>query len=165
MRIINKVGWPALICLLLIYGGFKFWQYSKLYREANLYLYVQVSDYILAHTVPEAKVFLEHIGLFGYRTNRYIFDSGGLVTPETVELKEQYGLNWLPNALKHFQADVIVFWIWETLQMTDEVSLAERSWFEEEYMHVISLPESGEPDINIYFRRDSQAVKWVEIVK
>ena len=44
---------------------------------------VAISNVIEQSLPPAGTVFLEHIGLVGYRCGCYIYDSMGLVTPET----------------------------------------------------------------------------------
>jgi hypothetical protein len=51
-----------------------------------------ISKLIEESLPPTGTVFLEHIGLVGYRCGCYIYDSTGLVTPETTRLRQQNNL-------------------------------------------------------------------------
>src|SRR5262249_33955624 len=61
-----------------------------------------------------AKVFLEHIGIVGFRSKRWIVDNMGLVSPEIIDLKRESPDNyeWLRKALRKdpVPPDVVVLY-------------------------------------------------------
>jgi hypothetical protein len=63
--------------------------------------WAQIGDDIRVHTRQNAKVFLEHIGIVGFRSKRPILDNMGLVSPEIIELKRESpdDYEWLRKAL------------------------------------------------------------------
>jgi hypothetical protein len=72
--------------------------------------YVEVSNFIAANSNEQSKVFLEHIGLVGYRTRRTIIDNMGLVSPEIAHLKRRHPDKWLTLSLMEFRPDVVVLY-------------------------------------------------------
>jgi len=115
-----------------------------------------ISNLIDQQVRPEGRVFLEHIGLIGYRTRRYIYDYMGLVTPETVRLRRQYGSNWVPKAARQYQADVVVLYGPDVLSVerTDDVDAI---WFQNTYRHVKDYETAGFV-ISVYFLKGSPRV-------
>ena len=94
-----------------------------------------LSDYLERDLTPTSSVFLEHIGLVSYRTGSYIYDSMGLVTPETTRLRRLYGAGWLPKAAREYHADVVVLYdsdLPAVRSQTDEDAI----WFQQHYAHV-----------------------------
>jgi hypothetical protein len=115
-----------------------------------------ISNFIEQQVHPDGRIFLEHIGLIGYRTRRYIYDYGGLVTPETVRLRRQYGPNWVPKAAREYQADVVVLYDYDlpSVERTDDV---EAVWFQNSYRHVKDFQMPGLLT-SVYFLKDSPRV-------
>src|SRR5262249_25642045 len=74
--------------------------------------WVEMSDFITGHTPAGSKVFLEHIGLVGYKTGRPILDNMGLVSPEIVALKKRLpkDYRWLRAAVMTLTPDVVVLY-------------------------------------------------------
>jgi hypothetical protein len=114
---------------------------------------VTISDYIEQNLGPEGRIFLEHIGLIGYKTGRYIYDYMGLVTPETTRLKRLYGSAWLTKAAREYDADLVVLYdpdIPAIRSQTDDDAI----WFQKTYIHVndYQLPELV---ISTFLKKDS----------
>ena len=94
-----------------------------------------LGDSLEQNLTPTSSVFLEHIGLVSYRTGSYIYDSMGLVTPETTRLRRLYGDQWLPKAAREYQADVVILYdsdLPAIRSQTDEDAI----WFQQHYAHV-----------------------------
>lgn len=105
------------------------------------YVGVPISHDIQRNLRPDATIFLEHIGLIGYRTDRYIFDYMGLVTPETTRLRRQYGSDWLPKAARKYDADLVLLYDSDipVIQSQQEDAL----WFQSHYSHLRDYPLPG----------------------
>jgi hypothetical protein len=114
---------------------------------------VAISNYIEQNLRPAGRVFLEHIGLIGYKTGRYIYDYMGLVTPETTRLKRLYGSSWLPKAAREYDADVVVLYDSDLSAMRSETD-DNAIWFQKNYIHTndYQLPELV---ISVFLKKDS----------
>jgi len=117
-------------------------------REVASPLFVPVAaiaDYIQENLPANSKIFLEHIGLIGYKTDRYIYDYMGLVTPETTRLRKAYGPSWLPKAARKYDADMVVLYNADipVIQSTRD---ADALWFQANYSH---LRDYVLPDLTI----------------
>jgi hypothetical protein len=96
---------------------------------------VVLSDYIEQNLRPEGRVFLEHIGLIGYKTGRYIYDYMGLVTPETTRLRRLYGSGWLTKAAREYDADVVILYDSDLPTIRSQAD-EDAIWFQKNYFHV-----------------------------
>jgi hypothetical protein len=96
---------------------------------------VVISDYIEQNLRPEGRVFLEHIGLIGYKTGRYIYDYMGLVTPETTRLRRLYGSGWLTKAAHEYDADVVILYDSDLPAIRSQAD-DDAIWFQQNYFHV-----------------------------
>jgi hypothetical protein len=96
---------------------------------------IAISDYIERNLRPGGSIFLEHIGLVGYKTDRYIFDYMGLVTPETTRLRKAYGPAWLPKAARKYNADLILLYD-SDLSVIASTQDGDALWFQSHYARV-----------------------------
>ena len=94
-----------------------------------------ISQLIQQDVRSDGRIFLEHIGLIGFETGRYVYDYGGLVTPQTNRLKRQYGSGWLTRALRQYQADVVILYDTD-LPFVESRTDADATWFRSSYDHV-----------------------------
>jgi hypothetical protein len=94
-----------------------------------------LSDYLERKLTPTSSVFLEHVGLVSYRTGSYIYDSMGLVTPETTRLKRLYGPEWLPKAVREYRADIVILYDSDLPALHSQTD-DDATWFEQHYTHV-----------------------------
>jgi hypothetical protein len=117
-----------------------------------------ISELVEQHIQPDGRVFLEHIGLIGYRTRRFVYDYMGLVTPETIRIRRQYGSNWVPKAAHKYQADVVVLYTSDipSVTRTDD---PDAIWFQNAYRHLKDYPDAGHVT-SVYFLKDSPRVKF-----
>ena len=116
-----------------------------------------ISKFIEEKLPSTGTVFLEHIGLIGYRSGCYIYDSMGLVTPETTRLKRKYGPEWLPRAAREYHADIVILYDSDLPAMrshTDDDAI----WFQKSYTHVKEY-QLGSILASIYFRKDSILIR------
>jgi hypothetical protein len=105
------------------------------YRSPRVNPFVNLSNYIEQNLPAHGSVFLEHIGLVGYKTHRYIYDSMGLVTPETVRLKRLYGPAWLPKAAREYHADLVVLYEPDLPAVRSQTDV-DAIWFQQNYTEV-----------------------------
>ena len=101
-----------------------------------------LSDYLERNLTPASSVFLEHIGLVSYRTGSYIYDSMGLVTPETTRLRRLYGAEWLPKAAREYHADIVILYD-SDLPAVGSLTDDDAIWFQQHYAHVADYPFAG----------------------
>lgn len=145
-------AWALLAILVLAYGGryLRHW-----FGTGPENPWSDISALIEKSTAPDAHIFLEHIGLVGYKTDRYIYDSMGLVTPRTVALKRIYGDGWLPKAVAEFDAGVVVFYDQdvETMRRSRD---PEAGWFWQTYARVTQI-HTPEVNVNVYAPGDHAA--------
>jgi hypothetical protein len=118
---------------------------------------VAISKFIEEHLPPAGTVFLEHIGLVGYRSGCYIYDSMGLVTPETTRLRKQYGSQWLPKAARGYHADIVILYDSDFPLMRSQDD-DDAIWFQRNYAAVREYP-LGYVLATIYFRNDSTLIR------
>jgi hypothetical protein len=112
---------------------------------------------LIEESLPRAgTVFLEHIGLVGYRCGCYIYDYMGLVTPETTRLRQQNGAEWLPKAVREYHADIVVLYDSDLLTMRSQDDDA--VWFQRNYSSVREY-QLGSVLVTIYFRNDSILIR------
>lgn len=123
------------------------------FSEQKPPLSAEISHLIETDVAPGGSLFLEHIGLVGFKTGRYIYDSMGLVTPATTRLQRQYGREWLPKAAREFQADAVILYS-PDLPAFQGSGNADAVWFQNSYTHVADyhLPDF---DVLVYLRKDS----------
>lgn len=116
-----------------------------------------MSKFIEEKLPPSGTVFLEHIGLIGYRSGCYIFDSMGLVTPETTRLRKLYGSEWLQKATREYRADIVILYDSDLPAMRSETD-DDAIWFRENYTHVKDF-HLGDLPASVYLRRDSVLIR------
>jgi len=153
----------AMIAILLFAAG----AHAVAIRRAasGAYNPLEISKFIEEHLPPNGTVFLEHIGLVGYRCGCYIYDSMGLVTPETTRLRKQYGPQWLPKAAREYHADIVILYDPDLPLMGSQDEDA--VWFQRNYTAVREY-QFGYVLATIYFKNDStadsqakgQAIEW-----
>jgi hypothetical protein len=105
------------------------------YRSQRVNPFVDLSNYVEQNLPAGGSVFLEHIGLVGYETHRDIYDSMGLVTPESVRLKRLYGGRWLPKAARKYDADLVVLYHSDLPAVRSQTD-PDAIWFQQNYTEV-----------------------------
>lgn len=115
-----------------------------------------ISEMVDRNVQPDGRVFLEHIGLFGYKTGRFIYDYMGLVTPETTRLKRQYGTGWLTKGAREFNADVVILYPTD-IPLVQSTTDEDAVWFQKNYRHVKDYEAYGMV-ISVYFKNDSKQI-------
>jgi hypothetical protein len=118
---------------------------------------VAISKVIEESLPPAGTVFLEHIGLVGYRSGCYIYDSMGLVTPETTRLRKAYGSAWLPKAARQYHADIVILYDSDLPLMRSQRD-QDAVWFQTNYSAVREY-QLGYVLATIYFRNDSSLIR------
>jgi hypothetical protein len=118
---------------------------------------VAISKVIEESLPPAGTVVLEHIGLVGYRSDCYIYDSMGLVTPETTRLRKAYGSAWLPKADRQYQADIVILYD-SDLPLMRSQSDQDAVWFQTNYSAVRDY-QLGYVLATIYFKNDSSLIR------
>lgn len=126
------------------------------FKPANSNAWESISNLIEQNVRPDGRVFLEHIGLISFRTGRYIYDYGGLVTPQTNVLKRQYGRAWVTKALRQYQADVVILYD-DDKPLIESPSDPDAVWFRDAYKHVKDYHDP-ELDIRIFFLKSSPRI-------
>lgn len=125
-------------------------------RQADLrnpYPGLAICNYLERSLRPGSSIFLEHIGLIGYKTDRYIYDYMGLVTPRTTRLRKMYGSGWLPKAAREYNADIVILYdsdlpVIQSRQDDDAI------WFQQNYSHVSDYP-LPELTVSMFLKKDS----------
>jgi hypothetical protein len=142
----------ALAVAVVAYG---IWGSSKIMESRSaLRPWAELGDFIRDQTPPESKVFLEHIGIVGFRSNRPILDNMGLVSPEIIELKRANPTNdlWLRRALRQYHPDVVVLYsAQDPINGQGQWDASDRDWFGSEYKLVRTV--EGEPNALVYFMK------------
>jgi hypothetical protein len=132
---------------------------SRLIRTLKLHgsePWSSISQLIQQDVRSDGRIFLEHIGLISFETNRYIYDYGGLVTPQTNRLKRQYGSGWLTRALREYQADVVILYDTD-IPYTESRTDADARWFRSSYDHVKDYPTDGLV-VSVFFLKSSDRI-------
>jgi len=117
----------------------------------------QASDLIDHCAGPNSRVFVEHIGYLGFKTNRYIYDPGGLVSPRTNALKREFGSSWLNKGLKEYKADVVILYPADVSLMNAQPD-PDTDWFQRSYSHYQDLG-SKEFRVSVYFLDSSAQIR------
>jgi hypothetical protein len=148
----------ALVAVGILLIAFAASRLRPVFEQSRSSTWILVSQFIESHTQPDATIFLEHIGLVGYKTDRYIYDSMGLVTPQTIQLKEKYGDLWLTKAARQFDADVVIFYSWDIPVVSRDTPDA--NWFWTNYVHAedFSMDEAS-TSAKVYLHDGSQKLK------
>jgi hypothetical protein len=115
-----------------------------------------ISKFIEEHLPPTGSVFLEHIGLIGYRCDCFLYDSMGLVTPETTRLRKQYGSQWLPKAVREYHADIVILYDADLPLMRSQDDDA--VWFQRNYSAMREF-QLGYVSATVYFKNDSALIR------
>jgi hypothetical protein len=147
--VLKKAPWFILATLLgahCIRGEYNFY---SVHSKRNSW--TDLASYVTSHTSPDSRVFLEHIGLVGYRSMRPILDVIGLVSPEILEMRKQYPNRWLPESLRKYQPEVVVLYGWQ-LPEHDRDSWPEhdRDWFSQKYQ-LATVVEIDAKTVNYVF--------------
>jgi hypothetical protein len=138
---------------ILAYGA---WGDSKIVDSRSvLRPWAEFGDFIRDHTREDGQVFLEHIGIVGFRSKRPILDNMGLVSPEIIRLKRENPENdqWLRKALKNSQPppDVVVLYAaQDPINGTGQWD-ADEHWFGKEYEFKRKI--DSDPPGFAYFRK------------
>jgi hypothetical protein len=122
---------------------------------------LDVSNLIEKDLSSTGSIFLEHIGFLGFRTNRYLYDSMGLVTPATTRLQRRYGPDWLTKAAREFHADVVILYSAD-LPAFQSSGNADAVWFQNSYTHVADYQRPAF-DVSVFFLKDSKNIAWNQV--
>lgn len=143
------------VCLLLLALGFR----SVAIQKGNELKSnpLVLSSYIEQYLTPGGSVFLEHIGLVGYRCNCNIYDSMGLVTPETTRLRRLYRSGWLARAAREYRADIVILYDEDRAVLLSGVD-EDSQWFRENYGYRTKM-DLGDVLAFIYFLKDSSHIR------
>jgi hypothetical protein len=131
---------------------------KKDFAEVKTSPALDVSNLIEKDLSPTGSIFLEHIGFVGFKTERYIYDSMGLVTPATTRLQRRYGPDSLTKAAREFQADVVILYT-SDLPAFQSSENADAVWFQNSYTHVADYQRPSF-DISVFFLKDSKNIAW-----
>lgn len=146
-----RYAFAAVALFIALYSGSRFF---TMFHSVPTRPWAGVAAFVERHTAPDARIFLEHIGLVGFKTNRYIYDSMGLVTPATVTLKRAHGHDWLPKATRQFSADVVLYYRNDAPDLaspTDPAIL----WIAQNYSRVATF-DFSDPIVDVYFLNSSK---------
>jgi hypothetical protein len=125
---LQAAPWCVLFVLLAghcIRGDYRLYQ-----DRAKHNPWTDLAAYIRDHTSPDDRIFLEHIGLVGYRSNRTLLDNIGLVSPEFVEIRRRNPKGWVPESLRKFQPEVAILYGWQLPDSGEDLwTSADRVWF------------------------------------
>jgi hypothetical protein len=114
--------------------------------------FLDVGAFITAHSTDKSKVFVEHIGIIGFRSGRTILDNMGLVSPEVADLKKQHPDKWLTLSLRQFRPDVVVLYPFEDPRTAPaRWDHDELGWFAREYRLVKEFDTT--PATSVYLRK------------
>ncbi|HEY4742782.1 MAG TPA: hypothetical protein VIH76_19455 [Candidatus Acidoferrales bacterium] len=144
----------TLISLCVI--GLALHSVKKLFEGAPFEPWPSISDLIEQDLRSDGRIFLEHIGLIGFRTGRYIYDYGGLVTPQTTKLKREYGRNWLTKALRQDKADVVILYDTD-MPSVQSATDSDAIWFRDSYNHVKDY-KTDELVASVFFLKSSPRI-------
>jgi hypothetical protein len=136
-----------------VYGVAGAWQQ----RTQNRY-WAELGEFVRTTTPQDSRVFLEHIGLVGYKSGRPILDNMGLVSPEIVPLKVRYPVDyaWLRVALTRMTPEVVVLYPAQDPNVgPGSWSDEERAWFGRHYR--LTRRIDSNPTSYVYFRSDLAA--------
>lgn len=104
----------------------------------------------------DGRIFLEHIGLVGFKTGRYIYDYGGLVTPQTNAFKREYGRKWVTKAVRRYRADVVVLYSTD-ISLIRPLTDPDAAWFLASYNHVQDYQAEGMV-VSVFFLKASPRI-------
>ncbi len=158
----RMVRFPALVRVTagvlasVILAGTAHWFVHDIQRRADA-PWARVASFVSRYTRPDATIFIEHIGLVGFKTGRHIYDPMGLVTPEVVALKRRLGERWLPTAISRARADVVVLYR-EELPGAPPWLPDETADFAAHYRAVTDVAGLEGYMVRIYFRQGSPMV-------
>jgi len=147
--------WAAAVLVLVGYSAVRdFESWNDLARQNQKWL--RLAEFIDTHSAREDRVFLEHIGLVGYKSGRPILDNMGLVSPEIITLKRKYPGQWIGAALREFAPEVAVLYPHQDPRHDDsQWTAAQRKWFEENYRLATEI--NTQPSSSVYLRADKAA--------
>jgi hypothetical protein len=108
--------------LLLVHHGIALAQSverMRQYMENELAVRVALGEWLKAHTPASATVYTEAIGYIGYYSERYIWDSVGLVSPQLTDFRKRFPDNrWFYESLKALRPDYVVLRTYERKENT-----------------------------------------------
>lgn len=143
------------ICLLLLALGIRS---VAIQNESELKSNsLALSSYIERYLTPGGSVFLEHIGLVGYRCNCNIYDSMGLVTPETTRLRRLYRSGWLVQAAREYHADIVILYEEDRAVLFSGID-ENSQWFRGNYVYRTKM-DLRDVSAFIYFLKDSSHIR------
>jgi hypothetical protein len=89
------------------------------YMENEQAVRVAAGEWLKASTPASATVYTEAIGYIGYYSERYIWDSVGLVSPQLTEFRKRFPDNrWFYESLKALRPDYVVLRSYERKENT-----------------------------------------------
>jgi hypothetical protein len=148
-RLVRWAPWGAVLAAILVHsllGSYRFWQEIS---RGNIW--ADLGSFLTENTTPDRTIFLEHIGLIGFRSRYYVIDDIGLVSPEIASLRARYPERWLTMAIAAFKPDILVLYSYEDPRHAPERwAKDDLAWFDREYRLVADFPT--EPISYVYFR-------------
>jgi hypothetical protein len=152
-RLARVAPYAALAAVILaagVVGNYRLWAAGPVNAR-----WVELGNFLKENTRADSKVFLEHIGLIGFKSGRPILDNMGLVSPEIVDLKKKYPDNdeWLRAALTQYKPEVVVLYDPQDPKFgKGRWRNDERAWFARQYRFVKRI--DSQPTSYVYFRTD-----------
>ena len=123
---------------------------QKIDVDAHSATYVEVGQWLQAHTPADSTVALLEIGIVGFYSDRTVIDTMGLVSPGMLGHLEGW-LQTLQYAVNRCWPDYVV-----ALKRTAWEGVVREPWFEEAYALETQIENDADPvaPVSIYRRRD-----------
>ena len=108
----GRVLWFAgvLLALALLVSSVLVWRATRAgYYENLRSSYAKAGEFVDRVAAPTDRLLTAEVGMIGYRSRRYVYGLGGIVSPEVIDLYKEHSI-WmpLPDILKRFQPEFIV---------------------------------------------------------
>jgi hypothetical protein len=143
----------ALLAFHCVSGDYRFYQ-----DRSKPNPWTDLANYISYNTSPDDRIFLEHIGLVGYRSMRPILDDIGLVSPDILQIRRQHPETWIPESLRKHRPEVVVLYGWQLPDYEGKPWPAEdRNWFSARYEQKKIVEVDAKTTNYVYVQKHSPA--------
>lgn len=143
LRSINDTRYRILIvscALILSAGSITLWKTTRLpYYRGMRESFEKAGEYVDQHADPNARVMIYEIGMIGYRSNRFVYDMCGLVSPEVLKYYKESNYEFTVSGfLREFEPDMLVY---STARlMNRSLSVGDAEWVRTHYERVAQFP-------------------------
>jgi hypothetical protein len=136
-RILGFIG--ALLAIVLLTSGVLIWRETRgVYYRVLRSSYEKAGDFVDRVASPSDRLLTAEVGMIGYRSKRFVYGMGGIVSPEVMRLYREHSPEMpISDILKQFQPEFVVL---DGYHMRRLRTQGDTLWVSANYKQVAEFP-------------------------